>query len=300
MVGGGQLARMTRRPRSSSASACACWPSGRTTARAQVVADVEVGDYRVAGRPAGLRRGLRRGDLRPRARARRAPRRAGGRRGRRAARPGGARASPRTSWPCGERLDRARRAVPALGAGRSTWPTLRGVRRRGGWPVVLKAPRGGYDGKGVLGRASRRPRPPDWCRDRHAAAGRGARADFAPRAGRAGRARSPSGQGAAWPVVETVQRDGICRRGDRAGARPGRRAGASTRSDSRCGSPSELGVTGVLAVELFETDGRRMLVNELAMRPHNTGHWTIDGAAHVAVRAAPARGARPAARRHRR
>jgi 5-(carboxyamino)imidazole ribonucleotide synthase len=39
-----------------------------------------------------------------------------------------------------------------------------------------------------------------------------------------------------------------------------------------------LDVTGVLAVELFETRDARVLVNELAMRPHNTGHWTIDGA----------------------
>ena len=40
---------------------------------------------------------------------------------------------------------------------------------------------------------------------------------------------------------------------------------------------SELGVVGVLAVELFETSDGRVLVNELAMRPHNTGHWTQDG-----------------------
>jgi 5-(carboxyamino)imidazole ribonucleotide synthase len=39
----------------------------------------------------------------------------------------------------------------------------------------------------------------------------------------------------------------------------------------------DLGVTGMLAVELFD-DGERLLVNELAMRPHNSGHWSIDGA----------------------
>ncbi len=39
-----------------------------------------------------------------------------------------------------------------------------------------------------------------------------------------------------------------------------------------------LDVTGILAVELFETTDGRVLVNELAMRPHNTGHWTQDGA----------------------
>ena len=42
---------------------------------------------------------------------------------------------------------------------------------------------------------------------------------------------------------------------------------------------SELGVTGALAVELFETTDDRLLVNELAMRPHNSGHWSIDGSA---------------------
>ena len=40
----------------------------------------------------------------------------------------------------------------------------------------------------------------------------------------------------------------------------------------------ELDVTGILAVELFETTDGRILVNELAMRPHNTGHWSMDGA----------------------
>src|SRR5690606_36757537 len=39
-----------------------------------------------------------------------------------------------------------------------------------------------------------------------------------------------------------------------------------------------IGVTGMLAVELFETDDERILVNELAMRPHNSGHWSQDGA----------------------
>jgi len=41
---------------------------------------------------------------------------------------------------------------------------------------------------------------------------------------------------------------------------------------------ADLGVVGVLAVELFETTDGALLVNELAMRPHNSGHWTIDGA----------------------
>jgi 5-(carboxyamino)imidazole ribonucleotide synthase len=89
-------------------------------------------------------------------------------------------------------------------------------------------------------------------------------------------ARSPFGQAAAWPVVETVQADGQCVEvlapapglsGERAAAV---QELALTIADA-------LDVTGLLAVELFETD-TGVVVNELAMRPHNSGHWTIEGA----------------------
>jgi 5-(carboxyamino)imidazole ribonucleotide synthase len=89
-------------------------------------------------------------------------------------------------------------------------------------------------------------------------------------------ARSPYGQGAAWPVVETVQSDGICV--EVLAPAPdlaGRLADDAQQLALRIAG--ELGVVGVLAVELFETDDG-LLVNELAMRPHNSGHWTIDGA----------------------
>ena len=96
-------------------------------------------------------------------------------------------------------------------------------------------------------------------------------------------ARRPSGEVRTWPVVESVQRDGVCARGRR--ARPGPRPGDAAREalDVATRIAEGLGVTGVLAVELFEVPGvrtapRRVLVNELAMRPHNSGHWTIDGA----------------------
>ena len=95
-------------------------------------------------------------------------------------------------------------------------------------------------------------------------------------------ARSPSGQAAAWPVVETVQTDGICT--DVIAPAPdltAELAAAATHAALRIAG--ELGVTGVLAVEMFRVgehpaypDG--FLVNELAMRPHNSGHWSIDGA----------------------
>jgi 5-(carboxyamino)imidazole ribonucleotide synthase len=90
-------------------------------------------------------------------------------------------------------------------------------------------------------------------------------------------ARSPFGQGAAWPIVQTVQRDGICVEV----------IAPAPDLDPDLGSAAEalglslafgLGVVGVLAVELFETVDGGLLVNELAMRPHNSGHWTMDGA----------------------
>ena len=90
-------------------------------------------------------------------------------------------------------------------------------------------------------------------------------------------ARSPFGQGAAWPVVQTVQRDGICVEviAPAPDLDPGL-ASAAERLGLRLAE--ELGVVGVLAVELFETSGGELLVNELAMRPHNSGHWTMNGA----------------------
>ncbi len=89
-------------------------------------------------------------------------------------------------------------------------------------------------------------------------------------------ARSPSGQVAAWPVVASTQRDGICHEviAPAPDLDPDLAVQAQRIAMSVAG---ELGVTGVLAVELFETRQGEVLVNELAMRPHNTGHWTQDG-----------------------
>jgi 5-(carboxyamino)imidazole ribonucleotide synthase len=90
-------------------------------------------------------------------------------------------------------------------------------------------------------------------------------------------ARSPFGQGAAWPVVQTVQRDGICV--EVIAPAPDLDAElASSAGQLALRLADELGVVGVMAVELFETVDGTLLVNELAMRPHNSGHWTMDGA----------------------
>jgi 5-(carboxyamino)imidazole ribonucleotide synthase len=142
-----------------------------------------------------------------------------------------------------------------------------------GWPVVLKATSGGYDGKGV------------WiCESKEAVSevlSYGVRLlaeEYIPfdRELAVLVARSPKGQGASYPVVETVQREGICR--EVIAPAPGLNQDLAIRAQ-RLGLAvaAELGVTGLLAIELFQV-GHELVVNELAMRPHNCGHWTIDGA----------------------
>ncbi|MFE2615724.1 5-(carboxyamino)imidazole ribonucleotide synthase [Micromonospora chalcea] len=146
-----------------------------------------------------------------------------------------------------------------------------------GWPVVLKAARGGYDGRGV------------WMVDDAAQAAELAatllaggtpllveervklRRELAVQV-----ARSPFGQVAAYPVVETVQRDGICVEVlAPAPDLPEEQAVAA--QQLAIDLATALGVVGLLAVELFDTP-TGLVVNELAMRPHNSGHWTIEGA----------------------
>lgn len=143
-----------------------------------------------------------------------------------------------------------------------------------GFPVVLKTVRGGYDGKGV------------WVVRGVEEAAEPFRAevpvlaeemvDFA-RELAANVVRSPHGQAVAYPVVESIQVDGVC---DTVIApAPGLSEGLSaTAQEMALKIAAELGVVGHLAVELFETRDGRLLVNELAMRPHNSGHWTQDGA----------------------
>jgi 5-(carboxyamino)imidazole ribonucleotide synthase len=162
-----------------------------------------------------------------------------------------------------------------------------------GWPVVLKARSGGYDGRGI------------WLLDDplHAApivaetlaAGTPLlveRRVVMRRELAALVARSPFGQGAAWPVVQTVQDNGICV--EVIAPAPGLSAGraeAAQRLALRIAD--ELDVVGLLAVELFDvaepadeadpggeqarSEWSGLVVNELAMRPHNSGHWTIEG-----------------------
>ncbi|HEU5038522.1 MAG TPA: 5-(carboxyamino)imidazole ribonucleotide synthase [Nocardioides sp.] len=147
-----------------------------------------------------------------------------------------------------------------------------------GFPCVLKTTRGGYDGKGVWF-----VREPADCHDAFASAeATGVRilaeelVEFR-RELSALVARSPSGQAAAYPVVASTQQDGICL--EVVAPAPDLSEELAGRAQEiALGIAGALDVTGVLAVELFETTDGRVLVNELAMRPHNTGHWTQDGA----------------------
>jgi 5-(carboxyamino)imidazole ribonucleotide synthase len=142
-----------------------------------------------------------------------------------------------------------------------------------GWPLVLKAVSGGYDGRGVwvCGTPEQAARvlahPVAVMAEEHV----GFERELAVLV-----ARSPHRQAAAYPVVETVQRDGICHEvlAPAPGLPPARIAQAQRLGIELADA---LDVTGLLAVELFETPGG-LLVNELAMRPHNSGHWTIEGA----------------------
>ncbi|GAA2254235.1 5-(carboxyamino)imidazole ribonucleotide synthase [Kitasatospora cystarginea] len=143
-----------------------------------------------------------------------------------------------------------------------------------GYPVVLKTVRGGYDGKGV------------WVVDdeQEAAAPFLAgvpvlaeeKVDFV-RELAANVVRSPSGQAVAYPVVESIQENGVCAEviAPAPGLDPELAAEAQALALRIAG---ELDITGHLAVELFQTGDGRILVNELAMRPHNSGHWSMDGA----------------------
>ena len=144
-------------------------------------------------------------------------------------------------------------------------------------PVVIKTVRGGYDGRGVV-------LTTDLVHAREAVSGyldAGGPVLLEERVSMRRElsalvARSPLGQGAAWPVVETVQHQGICV--TVLAPAPGLSDQLAIEAEALgLRIAAELGVVGVLAVELFETTDGVLMVNELAMRPHNSGHWTMNG-----------------------
>jgi 5-(carboxyamino)imidazole ribonucleotide synthase len=174
---------------------------------------------------------------------------------------------------------RMREKLASLGAPVPRWQPvtsaadLAAFGERVGWPLVLKATRGGYDGRGV------------WVVESPEAAAEvlasgteligeelvDLRRELAVQV-----ARSPFGQVAVYPVVETVQRDGI--NVEVLAPAPLLPEDFAVEAQKLAiDLATALDVVGLLAVELFETPGG-LVVNELAMRPHNSGHWTIEGA----------------------
>ena len=146
-----------------------------------------------------------------------------------------------------------------------------------GGRAVVKTPRGGYDGKGVRVVDSASDAA-DWL-DALEPGGQllaEELVDFTRELAQQV-ARRPSGDLVVYPVVETVQRDGVCAEAIAPAPHAAGRL-ADVAGDIGEAIAVGLGVTGMLAVELFETSDERLLVNELAMRPHNSGHWTQDGA----------------------
>ncbi len=146
-----------------------------------------------------------------------------------------------------------------------------------GWPVIAKTSRGGYDGKGVW-----KIDDPQQAGEPFAALRPGVRIlaeefiDF-DRELSVLVARRPSGEERVYPVTETVQTDGICTHT----LTPAPGLSERQRADLEglaLRIAAELDVTGILAVELMQRPDGSVVVNELAMRPHNTGHWSIDGA----------------------
>ncbi|GAA3768359.1 5-(carboxyamino)imidazole ribonucleotide synthase [Microbacterium kribbense] len=149
-----------------------------------------------------------------------------------------------------------------------------------GGRAVVKTPRGGYDGKGVrvVGAATEAE---DWFAALAEDAHGGQllveelvefRRELSQQV-----ARRPSGDVIAYPVVETIQRDGVCAEVIAPAPQLSTRL-AEVAAMVGTTIANGLAVTGMLAVELFETTDERVLVNELAMRPHNSGHWSQDGA----------------------
>ena len=275
MIGGGQLARMTQETAIALGIQLRVLAEGPTVSAAQAVADAPVGDYRD---PETVRRFAAEADvvtfdhehvpteLLHELEA------AGIK-----VRPGpDALVHAQDKAVMRQRLDSIDAPSPAHQVVATKEDIADFAKRIGGFPIILKTTRGGYDGKGVW--VANGPGDPvveeafqadvpilaeekvDFVRELSAVV-----------------ARSPHGQAVAYPIVESVQRDGICVEvtAPAPGLAPEQAARAQQTALRIAG---ELGVVGILAVEMFEARDGRLLVNELAMRPHNTGHWTIEGA----------------------
>jgi 5-(carboxyamino)imidazole ribonucleotide synthase len=175
-----------------------------------------------------------------------------------------------------------RRQMTELGVPQPDWAPVDGAAdleqflADHGGVAVVKTATGGYDGKGVRVVRSVEDAA-DWL-DGAAAGGPRLLVEELVRFRRELAqlvARRPSGEAMVWPLVQTVQEGGICV--EVLAPAPHASSIQPVVDDVARRIADGIGVTGVLAIEMFETSDGRVLVNELAMRPHNSGHWTIDG-----------------------
>ena len=171
-------------------------------------------------------------------------------------------------------LDQAGFAVPPyMQAEAGGADAVQGFAERWGWPIVMKSRHGGYDGRGVHvvgdldGSRDLLASTPTggWVLEAHVPIA----CELAVLV-----ARRPSGGTAAYPVVETHQHDGMCRELVMPARVPDDVAAAATRLATSIADGID--ATGILAVELFLTTSGDLVVNELALRPHNSGHATIE------------------------
>ena len=141
--------------------------------------------------------------------------------------------------------------------------------------IVVKTPIGGYDGKGVRV-VSSAAEVSDWLENLASFGGSllaEQKVDFLSEAAQL-IARRPSGEAKTWPLVQTIQSGGVC--SEVIAPYPSLSL-SDPAADIAHSIANGLGVTGVMAVEMFVLADGSLLVNELAMRPHNSGHFSIEG-----------------------
>ncbi len=281
VIGGGQLARMMYAPATALGIELRLLAETPGTGAARVFADVTVGDYADASTLAGFAAGCDvitfdhehvptrlLGELATAGRC---------------FRPG-----PQALQYAQDKLLMRQRLTRELAVPAPAWrycpdaAALRGFGDEQGWPIIAKASRGGYDGHGVWKLTGPEQAELPFLAHRPESAGEPVRiiaeeyVDFV-RELSIIVVRAPSGQMVTYPVSQTNQRDGVCR--ETITPAPGLSADQAARiTDLGLGIAAALKVTGVLAVEFMQRRTGEAVVNELAMRPHNTGHWTIDGA----------------------
>jgi 5-(carboxyamino)imidazole ribonucleotide synthase len=178
-----------------------------------------------------------------------------------------------------------RQALEKIGAPNPVWEAVSTASqldqfiKEHGPEVIVKTPIGGYDGKGVRV-VSSSDQVSDWLEDQMITSLGGRllveqKVQFKRELAQLS-ARNPNGEFASWQVVETRQKNGVCSEVLSPAPRIDAELSAKAVQIAKLISES-LGVTGNLAVEMFETESGELLVNELAMRPHNSGHFTIEG-----------------------